>query len=514
MDMKKTLLFLLSIVSLSLIAQDASTERVKAYLTDEVLSGWNIPGVAIAIVKDGEVVFAEGMGMSNTESEDKVTANTLFAVASNTKAFTVAALAQLVEAGELSWDDRVVDHVPYFELYDPYVTRECRVRDLLCHRVGLNTFSGDLLWFASELSREEVIRGAKDLEPVRGFRSGYGYQNIMYMVAGEVIASVSGMPWEHYIQKEFLTPLGMGRTLTSIEQLDGVSDVSAPHNDVKGKNLPIEWSNWDNMGPAGSLISSANDMSRWLLLQLNQGSLDEKEYFSEKSQHEMWTIHTPKKLSGFHRSNFPSKHFSGYGLGWDLFDYHGRMVVNHGGGYDGFISQSCLVPEEELGFIILTNNNSYFAWSMMYQILDIYLNPDGVEDFPAKMLEYKLADEKEKQEKEKALQASRIKKTTPSLDKEAYVGEYVDANYGTVFVSMEGDNLYLRMEPTPLFHGKLEHWHYDTYRLVWAEQHMLPDGMVTFQLDKQAKIVSMDISCPNPDLYFYELDLKKVEDKP
>jgi CubicO group peptidase (beta-lactamase class C family) len=380
--------------------------------------------------------------------------------------------------------------------------------------VGLKTFSGDLLWFASELSRGEVIRVAKTLEPVRGFRSGYGYQNIMYMVAGEFVASVSGMPWEEYIQKEFLTPLGMNRTLTSIDQLSGVNDVSAPHNDVKGENLPIEWSNWDNMGPAGSLISSANDMSRWLLLQLGEGSLDEKQYFSEKSQHEMWTIHTPKKLSGFHRSNFPSKHFSGYGLGWDLFDYHGRMVVNHGGGYDGFISQSCLVPEEELGFIILTNNNSYFAWSMMYQILDIYLNPDGVGDFPSKMLEYKRADEKEKQEKEKAINEARHKKTSPSLDMEAYLGDYVDEKYGKVSISKKGDELYLRMEPTPLFHGKLEHWHYDTFRLVWSEQHMLPDGMVTFQLDKNGLVDKMDISCPNPDLYFYELDLKKQEENP
>jgi CubicO group peptidase (beta-lactamase class C family) len=347
------------------------------------------------------------------------------------------------------------------------------------------------------------------LEPVSGFREAYGYQNIMFMAAGEVIEEVTGMAWNDFIRQRFLNPLGMTNTIDSTNDLSYHENHAEPHNDVDGQNIPIDWMNWDNMGPAGSLISSANDLSRWIELQLGKGSIDSTIFWKSEHSDLMWTVHSPKSLSPWHRSNFPSKHFSGYGLGWDLFDYHGRLIVNHGGGYDGFISQTVLVPEENLGFVILTNNNNFFPYAMMYHILDIYLNPNGAEDWGRYMLGLKKQGDERKVQDEKDLVAKRVLGTEPSLNAQAYVGEYHDPKYGTVSIGLETDSMYFQFGPTALYHGTLEHWHYDTFRMTWSEQHFLPKGLATFLLDKNGQVSELQIDCPNPDLDFRELELIK-----
>jgi CubicO group peptidase (beta-lactamase class C family) len=508
--MKKQLLLVsLGLLFLGLNLHAQTTESLIDAYMEQAIKDWNIPGAAIAIVKDGEVRLSEGYGIADMNTGAKVTDKTLFAIASNTKAFISASIAKLVEDGKLSWDDKVVDHLPYFKMYDPYVTAEFTITDLLCHRSGLATFSGDLLWFASDLSREEVIRNASMLEPVSGFRNTYGYQNIMFMAAGEVIEEVTGKPWYDYVFDNFISPLGMDETLHSTTQLVG-TEHCAPHNDVDGVNIPIEWSNWDNMGPAGSLISNVDDLSQWMILQLSKGSLGETKYWSENSSNKMWTVHTPKGLSNWHRTNFPSKHFAGYGLGWDLFDYHGKLIANHGGGYDGFISQTILVPEEKLGFVILTNNNSFFPYAIMYHILDFYLSPDGAKDWGAYMLDLKKKQAEASIKDEAEIQASRVKGTKSSLPLSAYAGRYNDPKYGDVVISVKDKQLSFSFVPTPLFHGSLEHWHYDSFRLTWGEQHMLPKGMMSFILDAEGKVDQLKVDCPNPDLDFMELKLYKV----
>ncbi|MEM7161395.1 MAG: serine hydrolase [Bacteroidota bacterium] len=510
--MNKAIAFLFSsLIGLQIFAQD------KAQLIDEYMAKaieeWNIPGAAICIVKDDQVILNKGYGLVDASSKKKVDEHSLFAIASNTKAFTAAALAQLVEEGKVKWDDKVRKYIPYFELYDPYVSAEFTIRDLLCHRSGLATFSGDLVWYGTNYSREEIIRKAQYLEPVSGFRSAYGYQNIMFIAAGEVVASASGMTWEAYIKEHFLSPLGMDRTVLSIKDLDNMKNVSAPHNDVEGKNIPIDWVNWDNMGPAGSIISSVNDLSFWLRMQLNKGTWKDKEFFSQASSHEMWTAHTPKKLSGFHTSNFPSKHFSAYGLGWDLYDLHGKMVVNHGGGYDGFISHTALVPEENFGFVILTNNNTYFPWAMQYHILNTFYGNEDGDAFMQTMLTYKKEDEKEKIKNEEVIKEARAKDTKPSLDLNAYEGIYRCQMYGDVVIKMNGDHLDFDFKPTDLFKGKLHHWHYDTFRLEWDQQQMLPKGMAQFILDANGQISELRIDVPNPDFDFTELKLMRVSEE-
>ncbi|MDA0714765.1 MAG: serine hydrolase [Bacteroidetes bacterium] len=508
---KQLLLASLSILFLGLsLSAQTNQSRIDSYM-EQAIKDWNIPGAAIAIVKDGEVMLSKGYGIADMATGAKVSDKTLFAIASNTKAFISASIAKLVEEGKLSWEDKVVDHLPYFKMYDPFVTADFTVTDLLCHRSGLATFSGDLLWYGTDLTREEVIRNASMLEPVSDFRSTYGYQNIMFMAAGEVIEEVTGKPWFEYVFENFITPLGMDQTLFSTFQLGG-TDHSAPHNDVKGVNVPIDWVNWDNMGPAGSLISNVDDLSKWMMLQLSKGSLDEMRYWSENSSNRMWTIHTPKGLSNWHRTNFPSKHFAGYGLGWDLFDYHGRLIANHGGGYDGFISQTVLVPEEQLGFVVLTNNNTFFPYAMMYHILDLYLSPETAKDWGAFMLDLKKKQEEATLKDEADLQASQVKGTKPSLPMSEYSGRYYDPKYGDVVISIKDKKLVFSFTPTPLFHGTLDHWHYDSFRLTWGEQHMLPKGMMTFVLDAEGKVDELKVDCPNPDLDFKELKLLRVRE--
>ena len=435
----------------------------------------------------------------------------MFAVASNTKAYTAAALAILVDEKKINWTDKVVDYLPYFKLYDPYVTAEFTIADLLSHRSGLATFSGDLIWYGSDHSREEVIKRAKYLKPARGFRSGYGYQNIMFMAAGEVIEEVTKKTWDDFVKERILDPLGMNRTVSSITDLDRMKNVAAPHSDVDGTNEVIEWVNWDNIGPAGSLIMSAEDASQWLKLQLSKGSIDDKEIWSEKRTNEMWTIHTPKPVSDWHKMNFPSKHFAGYGLGWDLFDYHGNLVVNHGGGYDGFISHSVLVPEENLGFIILTNNVSSFPYAMMYEIMDEIIKPEMDRDFGAVLLDYKIKGEERAKEDELAILDKQVSNAPMSLDLKDYAGVYGGPMYGNCTITVENDELHFQFEHTKIFHGTLKHYHFDSFRLHWGQQSMLPKGMVTFVLNAEGEIDELKMVCPNPDFDFTELEFKKIE---
>ena len=510
--MKKIIALVLgSIVGLQLMAQE-KTQSIDKYMA-QAIKEWNIPGAALCIVKDDQVLLSKGYGLLDASKKKKVNDQSLFAIASNTKAFTAAAIAQLVEDGKLNWDDKVHDYLPYFELYDPYVSANFTVRDLLCHRSGLATFSGDLIWYGTTYSREEIIRRAKFLEPVADFRAAYGYQNILFIAAGEVVAKASGMSWEKYIQTKFLDPLGMDRTVLSIEDLKNKDNVSAPHNDVDGTNIPIEWVNWDNMGPAGSIISSVHDLSFWIRMQLNQGSWEKKKYFGEASSQEMWTPHTPKNLSNFHRTNFPTKHFSAYGLGWDLYDLHGRLVVNHGGGYDGFISQTVLVPEEKFGFVILTNNNTFFPWAMQYHILNTFFGEESDDTFMQTMLTYKQEDEQEKIKNEEVISQERVPNAPTSHRLQAYAGTYRSPMYGDVVIKENEEYLDFEFIPTELFKGKLEHWHYDTFRLEWNTQQMLPKGMAQFILDAKGNVIELKIDVPNPDFDFTELKLMRISEE-
>lgn len=502
----------LIVVSNSLFAQKEQQKTLKALdeYYSKALTDWEVPGMAIAIVKDDSVIFEKGFGVREIGKTDKVDANTLFAIASNTKAFTAAALAILVDEGKIKWDDKVIKYLPWFQLYDPYVTYNMTIRDLLCHRSGLATFSGDLLWFGTNYSREEVIRRARFLKPVYGFREKYGYSNIMFLTAGEIVQVVSGKTWDKFVTEKIFKPLKMNRTNSSTKDLIGLDNVAQCHTDFEGKTIEIPYLNWDNIAPAGAINSSVDDISKWLKLQLNNGKYGNTQIFSTDRSREMWSPNTNQGISSYSEKLFPTIHFKAYAMGWGVFDYLGRKIVSHSGGYDGMISYTCLVPEENLGFVILTNKNSSLFNPLVYKTLDLFLGGKNT-DWSAMMLE----NNKKQMEMDKKSQMEeeqkRVKDSHPTLELKDYAGLYGGDLYGNAKVTLDNGELKLIFAPAPQFNSILKHWQYDTFSIQFPEFPSLPKGKVTFVINALGKVEEMRIDVPNPDFDFTELKFRKFE---
>lgn len=473
---------------------------------------WGVPGFAVAVVKDDRVVFARGYGVRRAGAPEPVDADTIFAIGSNSKAFTAAALAVLVEEGRISWDDPVTRHLPAFQLHDPYATREMTVRDLLSHRSGLATFAGDLLWYGSSYTRAEIVRRARYLRPASSFRSRFGYQNIMFTAAGEIVPAVTGKSWDDFLRERLFAPLGMRRTVTRHAELAAAPNVAAPHNEAGGRLRALPHGNVDNVGGAGAIKSSAADMAEWLRLQLGRGTHGGRKIFSPAASREMWTPHAvlgPVTESA-ERFN-PTTHFALYGLGWILNDYQGRLLVSHGGGLDGMISRVALMPEERLGVVVLTNSETALSNVVSNKVFDVFLGlpkRDWSADYLARTKRSKEAAEAAA----KKLEEARVAGTSPSLPLASYAGTYTGQMYGDARVAEEGGRLVLRLLPSPDFVGDLEHWHFDTFRVRWRDGvvYPFPRGFVTFTLDPQGRASELKIDVPNPDFDFKELELRRA----
>ena len=472
-------------------------------------SAWNVPGFAVAIVKDDAVVLARGYGVRELGRPEPVDAHTLFAIASNSKAFTAAALARLVDEGKLGWDDRVADRLPFFELYSPYVTQEIRVRDLLSHRSGLGTYSGDLLWYGTGYDRDEVLRRLRHLPPAGSFRADYGYSNVMFLAAGQLIPAVTGRSWDEFVETEFFGPLGMERSVTSVDSLPHRTNVATPHGERDSRIVTYPWYSWDNVGPAASIISSVSEMALWLRLQLDRGTWGGRTYFTEDQSRTMWTPHISFRVSAAAEAQYPSTHFRGYGLGWGLMDYLGRKVMSHGGAADGMYSRVVLVPEERLGMVILTNSMTSLPTALCYRILDAYLGAPE-HDWSAELL----VEDQRARERWRARwtqwERERVPNTTPSLPLEGYTGTFGGPLYGDATVALEDGALVLRLLPNPDLVGDLTHWHHDTFQVAW--RHDFPwfgRGWVQFVLDRAGRVVELKMDVPNEDFWFDELEFRR-----
>ncbi len=476
----------------------------------KAINDWHVPGMAIAIVRNDSVVFMKGFGVREVGKPEKIDPNTIFAIASNTKAFTSAALAILVDDGKLNWDDKVINFLPWFQMYDPYVTYNMTVRDLLCHRSGLATFSGDLLWYATNYSREEVIKRARFLKPVYGFRERYGYSNIMFLAAGEVVHSISGESWDDFVGKKIFKPLGMTRTYTSIKPLENLENVAKCHTEVDGKVIAIPYLSWDNIAPAGAINSCVADLAKWVKLQLNYGKKGSVQIFSEKRSREMWSPNITQNVSAYSEKMFPSIHFKGYAMGWGVNDYLGRKIVSHSGGYDGMLSYTCLIPEEKTGFVILTNCNNPVYNPLVYKTLDILLGGKET-DWSQIMLENMKKQETAAKRQLEEEENSRAKDTKPTLDLKEYSGIYGGELYGNAKISVENGELKLVFAPAPMFNAILKHWQYDTFTIRFDEFPSLPKGKVNFIINADGKVEEMRIDVPNPDFDFTELKFSKFE---
>ncbi len=475
---------------------------------------WQVPGLSVAIVKDDQLLLSKGYGIKNIENDAQVDANTLFAIASNSKAFTAACLAILVDEGRLSWDDPVAKHLPWFRLKDPLASSDIRVRDLLCHRSGLGTFSGDLLWWGTSYSAKEVLERSALLEPTAPFRAQYGYSNLMFVAAGEVVSSVSGQSWPEFVQQRILKPLKMNRTITSVRDLVVQDNYATPHKTLPESSKPIEWMNWDSMGAAGGIISSANDMSQWLRLQLRQGAMTEKNsIFSANAAHEMHQSQMVIKLPLKPSPRFPSTHFRAYGLGWSLSDYKGVKVVGHGGGYDGMYSHVLMVPEQKLGVVVLTNSMTSLPNVLAFHVLDAFLGGASENWSSEPLAEFRKSRADFDAKIAKAITPA-AKDTKPSHPIDDYAGTYRCPMYGDVVIEKVDDKLVMRFEPYPAMVAELEHLHYDTFVIRWRREFAwFGAGTTHFVADSRGRFSKIELDVPNEDLWFYELKLSRVNNQ-
>lgn len=477
---------------------------------------FGVPGFAVAVVKDDKVIFAKGYGVRELGKPDKVDQNTLFAIASNSKAFTVAALAILVDAGKIKWDDKVTQYLPEFELYDPYVTREITIRDLVSHRSGLATFGGDLLWYETDYTNDEILRRIRFLKPTTSFRSRYGYQNVMFVAAGKIVERVSGKKWSDFVRERILQPLEMNDTTTSIRDFKPNANIAAPHNEnpETGRMRKIRYGNVDGAAAAAGINSSVADLANWLRMQLARGKFAGKTIFSERQSWEMQQPNIMIPISEAAAKFNPTRHFYGYGLGWFLNDYHGRKIMSHGGALDGMLSQTAFMPEENLGVVVLTNAETPVYTALVNKTFDLFLNVPA-RDWSAELLERAKQGKAAQAEENRKIIAARVANTKPSLPLTAYAGTYGGDFYGDARVSEENGKLVVRLLPSNNFVGDLEHWHYDTFRIRWRDSIVYPFGLgfVTFTIDENGKPAEMKIDVPNPDFDFKELPFKRVADK-
>jgi CubicO group peptidase (beta-lactamase class C family) len=516
--------------TLELIAQDTRVAAVesdasielKAGLTTEQIAAldvrieqmrkdWDVPGLSVAIVQNDQVLLCKGYGVRELGKDVAVDEDTLYAIASNSKAFTAAALAILVDEGKVRWDDPVSKYLPWLRLSDPLATSDLRVRDLLCHRSGLGTFSGDLLWWGTPYSPREILERSVHLKLENPFRGGYGYSNLMYLAAGEVIQTVSGMSWGSVVRQRILQPLKMERTRVSTNDLVGMSNVATPHKTLPDRSVPIPWMNWDSMASAGGIISSASDMSAWLRLQLRGGkTADGSQIFSPETSYEMWQPQTIIPISKARSLRFPSNHFRAYGLGWSLSDYQGVKLVGHSGGYDGMYSETLMVPERNLGIAVLTNSMTSIGNAICYTIVDRAVNgPDR--DWSSENLKQFRKGRDEFYGRIAAAIKPTTEETKPSHPVDAYAGVFECPLYGKATVETKENKLRIRFHPYAELTATLEHLHYDTFVIHWDKSFAwFEEGTAHFVADATGQFTRIELNVPNDDLWFHELKLSRI----
>ena len=456
------------------------------YIT-KAMQDWKVPGLAIAVVKNDSIVLMKGYGTRTMGAAQPVDEHTLFAIGSASKAFTSTLVAMMVDQGKMRWDEPATTYLPSLQMFDPYVTRELTVRDLLTHRSGLAR--GDVMWYATDYDRDEILRRVRFLKPTWSMRSHFGYQNIMYLAAGQAAAHAAGTSWDALVRDRIFTPLGMTETNTSVRDLAGKSNVATPHMDVNDTLITVPWHNIDNIGPAGSINSNVSDMIKWVRFQLAQGSVNGKSIVNSGALGETHTAQMTIPVGADAKLVNPFTHLEAYGMGWFLQDYRGRELDQHGGNIDGMSAMVAVMPEEKLGMVILTNANGSPVPSIaMYRVIDALLS-EPARDWSAEYLKQFDKFRAQAKEAEQKRLAQRAMGTKPSLPLEQYVGVYSDSMYGDANVRLA--NGVLKMSYGTAFDGVLEHWHYDTFRAKW-DSRAAGTTYVTFALGADGKVKSLD----------------------
>jgi CubicO group peptidase (beta-lactamase class C family) len=509
--------FLFFLLLSATVHSQIASEKIDSMVAD-AMKKFDVAGVAIAIVKDGKIIHQKGYGVKSVETNQPVDENTNFQIASNSKAFTTAALSILVEEGKLKWDDKVKDHIPEFKMYNDYVTQNFNIQDLLTHRSGLGLGAGDLMFFpdGSNFTINDVITCFQHFKPVSAFRTKFDYDNLLYLIAGEVIARTSGMSYETFIQNRIILPLQMNNTFAAASMMKDKSNLAMPHSTQSGAIKTIEVYNEMINSAAGGILSNVNDMSNWMLVHLNKGhyGTDLKSVlFSEQNHREMWKLHTIEDNEVFPRYN---SHFNGYGLGWFLTDKKGKLSVSHTGGLPGMLSIVTLLPDLNLGIVLFTNTENGGGGlfnSVTNTIVDSYL---GLDDFGwvDKYANYLKGKNSESDNVSKKVWETVAKANKTPIAKENYIGIYEDKWFGKIEIFQKDKQLWFKSYRSPKLNGPMAFYNANTFAIKWEYQAMNCDAFAMFSLDEQGKAQSIKMKgiAPNIDFSFdfQDLDLQRI----
>ena len=508
------------ILFLGFVSVDAQviTSREIDSLVGITMKTFDVPGIAVAIVKDNKIIHSKGYGVRSLRTKQKVDSNTLFGIASNSKAFTAAALGILVDEKKLKWDDRVIDYIPEFRLYDPYVTYEFTITDLLTHRSGMGLGAGDLMIWPGENNfiLSDIIHNLRYLKPVSGFRTKYDYDNLLYIVAGEVVARVSGMSWEDFIEKRIMQPLNMTGSFASYSRIKDKANVIDPHAPVNGVVQVIGRDINDISGAAGGIYSNLTDMCKWIIMHMNKGRYGdrlEKQLFSREVHRAMWSSQTIIPVSDSSEYN---THFAAYGLGWRLSDTRGYKQVGHTGGLAGIVTQVTLIPEMKLGIIIFTNQQSGAAFhSITNSVLDRYFGIEGadrIKQYHEATLRNLANAEKITDEIWKDIDAQQ-KNIFAKPVYSNYTGTYTDDWFGEITISEKNGKLWFDSIRSPGLTGELLTYKGNTFIVKWNDRSLDADAYVMFYLDNTGKASEIKMKAISPltdfSYDFHDLNFKR-----
>lgn len=512
MNMKKIIALLILLITCNSFAQ--ISEKQVDELVENTLKSFNVPGIAVAIVKDGKVVLSKGYGVKSISTKEKVDANTLFGIASNSKAFTTAALAMLVDEKKLNWDDKVIQYLPNFKMYNEYVTNEFTIRDLVTHRSGLGLGSGDLMVWpdGTDFKTTDIIQNLQYLKPVSSFRTKYDYNNLLFIVAGEVIEKASGKTWCDFIEERILKPLEMNHSAASFVRLKDTTNIIDPHVPTVGKLKIISRYKNQSFDAAAGIYSNVNDLSKWMILQLQNGkygSEKQLQLFSKKEQNEMWSLQTIIPTNTRPPYN---THFSGYGLGWFLSDIKGYKQVTHTGGLEGIVTQTTLFPELNLGIVVLTNQQSGAAFSAITNTLkDSYLNipyTNYVEMYSKR--EKENIAEADKTTAEVWATVAKNQKDKLKIDYKKYTGLYVDNWFGKVEFSEKKGKLFFKSTRSSQLAGEVFFYKDNTFVVKWNTRSFNADAFLLFEMDEIGKSIHLKMK-PISDLTDFSYDFQDLD---